>query len=266
MQYLGAVAAALNNPIRGFNMTNQKMTLTGQGLPYAQNQSVTMTSLEISELVNKRHDNVKRTIETMISKGVITSPQIEEKPTAGRFAAVYVFEGEQGKRDSIIVVAQLSPEFTARLVDRWQELEKAVTSPIAIPQSLPEALRMAADMAEQKEQLESQLAIAAPKADFVDRYISASGSSGFREVAKLLRVNERLLKRFLLDNHIMYVLNGVLMPYSNHLDAGRFTVKAGENQTNHRPFTQAKFTPKGINWLVGKLITAGIIAGVPDAE
>lgn len=27
------------------------------------------------------------------------------------------------KRDTLVVVAQLSPEFTARLVDRWQELE-----------------------------------------------------------------------------------------------------------------------------------------------
>ncbi|CAM7131254.1 DNA-binding protein Roi [Klebsiella pneumoniae] len=43
-----------------------------------------MTSLEIAELVEKRHDNVKRTIETLIMRGVITSPQIEEKPTAGR--------------------------------------------------------------------------------------------------------------------------------------------------------------------------------------
>lgn len=83
-----------------------------------------MTSLEIAELVNKRHDNVKRTIETLISRNVITSPQIEEKPTTGRPTTVYLFEGEQGKRDSIIVVAQLCPEFTARLVDRWQQLEQ----------------------------------------------------------------------------------------------------------------------------------------------
>ena len=27
-----------------------------------------------------------------------------------------------GKRDSYIIVAQLSPEFTARIVDRWQAL------------------------------------------------------------------------------------------------------------------------------------------------
>ena len=42
------------------------------------------------------------------------------------------FPGEQGKRDSIVVVAQLSPEFTARLVDRWQELEAQVAKP-ALP-------------------------------------------------------------------------------------------------------------------------------------
>lgn len=47
-------------------------------------QTLTMSSLEISELVEKRHDNVKRTIESLIEKGVITSPQIEEKPTAGK--------------------------------------------------------------------------------------------------------------------------------------------------------------------------------------
>ncbi|EJI8864128.1 Rha family transcriptional regulator [Escherichia coli] len=88
-------------------------------------QKATMTSIEIAELVGKRPDNVKRTIENLAERGVISFPQIEEKPTAGRPASYYVFEGEQGKRDSIVVVAQLSPEFTARLVDRWRELESA---------------------------------------------------------------------------------------------------------------------------------------------
>ena len=86
--------------------------------------SQSMTSLEIASLVEKRHDNVKRTIETLAERGVISFPQIEEKATAGRPSTFYVFKGEQGKRDSIVVVAQLSPEFTARLVDRWQELER----------------------------------------------------------------------------------------------------------------------------------------------
>ena len=37
---------------------------------------------------------------------------------------VYVFNGNQAKRDSLVVVAQLSPEFTADIVDRWIYLEK----------------------------------------------------------------------------------------------------------------------------------------------
>ncbi|MFS1562665.1 MAG: Rha family transcriptional regulator [Candidatus Arsenophonus phytopathogenicus] len=91
------------------------------------NSNIQMTSLEVAELVNKRHDNVKRTIETLISRGVITSPQIEDgiKSANGVTPKLYIFKGEQEKRDSIIVVAQLSPEFTARLVDRWKELEEA---------------------------------------------------------------------------------------------------------------------------------------------
>ncbi len=86
---------------------NQLITMNGC--------NATMTSLEISELVEKRHDNVRRTIETLHKSGIIALPQIEEMPTEGRPALVYRFTGEQGKRDSIIVVAQLSPKFTARL-------------------------------------------------------------------------------------------------------------------------------------------------------
>ena len=33
-----------------------------------------MTSRELAELTDKRHDNVKRTIETLVEKGVIANP------------------------------------------------------------------------------------------------------------------------------------------------------------------------------------------------
>jgi len=212
-----------------------------------------MTSIEIADLVEKRHDNVKRTIESLIERGTIASPQIEEKPTAGRSVSVYVFEGEQGKRDSIIVVAQLSPEFTARLVDRWQELETQLSQPVRIPQSLPEALRLAADLAEQKAELENKLAIAAPKVEFVDNYVEATCAMGFREAAKLLKVKETDFRLFLIEQGIMYRLAGKLTPYAQHLDAGRFTMKTGENQNNGHAFTQAKFTPRGIQWVAALL-------------
>lgn len=84
-----------------------------------------MTSLEIAEMVGSRHDSVKRTIERLSDAGIIQLPpsvKVENKQSnsPNRFADGYRFEGESGKRDSIVVVAQLSPEFTARLVDRCE--------------------------------------------------------------------------------------------------------------------------------------------------
>ena len=85
----------------------------------------TMSSREIADLVEARHDNVKRTIERCVEKGIFTFPPSEETSFTGsdgrkQTATVYQLD----KRSSLIVVAQLSPEFTARVVDRWQELEQ----------------------------------------------------------------------------------------------------------------------------------------------
>lgn len=204
----------------------------------------TMTSQDIADLVESRHDKVKQSIERLAARGTIQLPPLGEvKNHLGQSVSVY----QVGKRDSYIVVAQLSPEFTARLVDRWQDLENQTR----IPQNLPDALRLAADLAEEKLQLENQLAIAAPKVHFVDSYVNATGSLGFRETCKLLHIKEPAFRKFLLDSEIMYLLAGKLTPYAQHIDAGRFTVKTGENQTNGHAFTQNKFTPKGIQWIAG---------------
>ncbi|MCU4363585.1 DNA-binding protein, partial [Acinetobacter sp. WU_MDCI_Abxc22] len=77
-------------------------------------QTQSMNSLEISELVQSRPDKVKQSIERLAEKGVITLPPMVETSflnSIGRKqnTTVYTFTGEQGKRDSIIVVAQLCP-------------------------------------------------------------------------------------------------------------------------------------------------------------
>jgi phage regulator Rha-like protein len=94
-------------------------------------KTMKMTSLEIAELVNSRHDKVKQSIERLVERGVIVQPPLGDEQSNDamgrpRTTQVCIFAGTQGKRDSIVVVAQLSPEFTARLVDRWQELEQAL--------------------------------------------------------------------------------------------------------------------------------------------
>ena len=124
---------------------------------------------------------------------------------------------------------------------------------LQIPQTLPEALRLAADLAEQKAQLENQLAIAAPKVEFVDSYVDAKGAFGFREVAKILGVKETTLRSFLIDKEIVYYLAGKMTAHAQHLDAGRFVVKTGENHLNGAAYSQLKFTPKGVEWLASLL-------------
>lgn len=81
---------------------------------------LTMSSREMATLTETRHDSVKRTIDTLFEKGIIRSPQIVNFKNINNVDGIeYLVE----KRDSFIIVAQLSPEFTAKLVDRWQELE-----------------------------------------------------------------------------------------------------------------------------------------------
>lgn len=207
---------------------------------------VTMSSRDIADLVESRHDDVKRSIERLAERGIIQLPPMADvKNHLNQSVSVYLV----GKRDSYVVVAQLSPEFTARLVDRWQELEAASNS--VIPQSFSDALRLAADLEEEKQRLALELASAAPKVEFVDRYCTANGSLSFRQVAKLLKAKEPEFRLFLIEREIMYRLGGTLTPMAQHIDAGRFEVKTGTSQTSNHAFSQARFTAKGVRWIGG---------------
>ena len=86
--------------------------------------AATMTSLDIEVVTGSRHDAVKRTIDRLARRGIIELPPMVGIKTATKPTEVFVFSGDKAKRDCLIVVAQLSPEFTADIVDRWIYLEK----------------------------------------------------------------------------------------------------------------------------------------------
>ncbi|EKK3318969.1 Rha family transcriptional regulator [Salmonella enterica] len=95
---------------------------------------ISMTSRDIADLVGSRHSDVKRSIERLAERCVIRKPPmafLERINGLGLTVQdeVYNFEGEDGKRDSIVVVAQLNPSLTAQLVDRWRELESGEALP-----------------------------------------------------------------------------------------------------------------------------------------
>ncbi len=225
--------------------------------------------LAIAHISGSRPDNVKISIERLAKSGVIQLPalQVFEKINnlgLRRSVEAYVFEGEQGKRDSIIVVAQLSPEFTARLVDRWRELEEAAVN---IPKTLPEALRLAADLAEQKMQLENQLAIAAPKVEFADRVGEASGIL-IGNFAKVVGIGPNKLFAWMRDHKILIASGSRRnVPMQEYMERGYFTVKETAVNTNHGiqiSFT-TKITGRGQQWLTRKLLDNGMLKVTGEA-
>jgi phage regulator Rha-like protein len=115
---------------------------------------LTMSSDEIANLVELRPDNVKRTIETLIERGIISKPQIEDgkRGANGVIPKIYLVN----KRDSFVVVAQLSPEFTGRVVDRWLELE-AKQKPLSQLEILVQSAQALVDIEKRTTNIEEQV-------------------------------------------------------------------------------------------------------------
>ena len=211
------------------------------------NSSVlTMSSREIADLVESRHDSVKRTIERLQDKGLIQlTPMVEVKNHLGQVVTEY----QLIKRDTYVVVAQLSPEFTARLVDRWQELESQQMP--QIPQTLSEALRLAADQAEQIEKQNLLIEQQRPKVEFVQRYVESGTTKSLRETAKILKVPERAMIDCLVGDGLLFRQSGNLLPYQKYHAKGLFDVKTGTTEYGHN-YTQTRVTSKGIEYIASR--------------
>lgn len=146
---------------------------------------VTMSSREIAELVGSRHTDVIRTIDRLIDKGVVSgcTPSAYTHEQNGQPYKQYLV----CKRDSYIVVAQLCPEFTARLVDRWQELEAQQSMPRELTRI--ELLQIALDSEQKRIEAEAQrdhaIATKAQIGSKREASAMAKASSAVREVNRL---------------------------------------------------------------------------------
>lgn len=234
-----------------------------------QSEVVTMSSQEIAALVSSRHDSVKRTIERLAESGAITLPPMVEKPTAGRPTTIYLFEGEKGKRDSIVVVAQLSPEFTAKLVDRWQELEHLITKPAFDPmEALNDAEFLRGTLLTYSEKviaLEHKVEEMQPDVDALERIAKADGTMCITNAAKHLQVQPKFLFRLMSENHWIYRRTGgkTWLAYQERIQQGVLehkvtTVSRGDG--SEKVVEQVLVTAKGLTKLSKMLGISGIAA------
>ncbi|MCG7388792.1 phage antirepressor KilAC domain-containing protein [Pantoea sp. ACRSB] len=209
------------------------------------NEEMKMSSLEIAELCEKRHDNVMRDITSMLTElgvGLLSFEDTYINKQNGQEYRCFNLP----KDLTLTLVAGYNVRLRHAIVTRWQELERSNS----LPTDYLSALKALTAEVEQRQVLQNQLAIAAPKAEFYDRYADASGTFGFRQVCKALNEKEHLVRTVLVEKSVMYRLGGQLTPYQNHIDAGRFVVKTGEADNGHA-FTQARFTTKGVTYVAG---------------
>ncbi|UTL93863.1 Rha family transcriptional regulator [Pseudomonas fluorescens] len=161
-----------------------------------------MSSREIAEVTQKRHDNVWRTIESLHAKGLIGLPQFEEVPNPGP-GPLCIKQYLIGKRDSFVVVAQLSPEFTAALVDRWQQLEAQVAKPVPADLSKLEILQMALESEKARVLLTVQVEAQAKKIDHLENLFK-EGMSHVQFCKGLNGVNVMQVNAFLWSKNWLY--------------------------------------------------------------
>ena len=154
----------------------------------------TMSSREIADLCNKRHDHVCRDIELLNE----TLAQ-ESLPKVGE--SIYSADNGQSYREFLLTQEQTIDLMTGynrnlrvRINRRWAELEAKESNPVI---TLPdftnpvEAARAFADQYEAKQIAQAQVIELAPKAAALDTLSHAKGSLGIRETANTVGIPER---------------------------------------------------------------------------
>ncbi len=219
----------------------------------------TMSSREIAELTGKRHDNVKRTIDTLAQGGSISHPQIEGGPKSAN--GVVEKHYLVGKRDSYVIVAQLSPEFTARLVDRWQVLEVGQATLTPANLSRLQLIEMAMQAEQERLVLADKVEAMAPKVEALDRIADAEGLLNPTNAAKALQVPPGKLFTYLRTHEWVYRRAGGRsdVAYQDKIAAGLLTHKvhvARRDDGTERVCEQVMVTPKGLAKLATALETS----------
>ncbi|WP_434569186.1 phage antirepressor KilAC domain-containing protein [Pseudomonas sp. Z3-8] len=202
----------------------------------------TMSSKEIADLVGSRHDKVKQSIDRLAERGVIVQPPARVEQSSDslgrpRTEAVY----HVCKRDSFIVVAQLCPEFTARLVDRWQELEERVAKPAFDMSSLNDPKVLLAlltdnvrkvvtleadntELTKENHLLEVKVEQDAPKVAFHDMVTVSHKRYNAAQAAKIIGTGRTRLLQFMRQKGWVTRTNE---PYQAKIEAGLLDVKLG---------------------------------------
>lgn len=225
-------------------------------VPTAQDVTITITSMELVQLINNmrdsggpeiRHDNFMAKVpKVLCEKDALHSKGIY-KDAYGREKPCYHFK----KREACLMAMSYSYDLQAKVFDKMTALEAATAvapTQFQIPRTLAAALRLAADQQDQIEAQQLELKKAQPKVELVDNFLSTVNGKTGNQVAK------ELAKEYDIGRNRLYailrkqkVFNENNEPYQKHVDAGRFYLQPDTYITEHgiHQCTSVRFTAKG---------------------
>lgn len=156
-----------------------------------ENATLTMSSVEIAQLCEKRHDHVMVDIRKMLDELDLNAPDFSGtyKTTQGNEYQCFLLP----KREVMILVSGYRIDLRARIIDRLNELEQKQLTQLP---SYSEALRQLADKIEESEQKSIQIAS-------MESYFR-NGISPFEFVKGLNGVNYLKVGAFLVDKNWLY--------------------------------------------------------------
>lgn len=170
-----------------------------------------MSSREIAELCNKRHDNVMADIRKMLAELGLATPE---------FSGVYKDQQlidrpcfNLPKRETLILVSGYSVELRAKIIDRWAELESQSQHQQLNPANLSrlQLIEMAMQAEQERIELEHQVEEMQPTVEAFERIAKADGSLCITDAAKSLQVRPKDLFAWLRAHQWIYKRTG-----SNH--------------------------------------------------
>ena len=221
-----------------------------------------MTSLQIAEVTGKPHNDVLKAIRAMEPAWV--------KITQGKFS-LSTYTDRSGKSnpcysltktECLYIATKFNDEARAKLVIRWEELERQSAHP-SIPQNFAEALRLAATQQEQLEAQRAELEAAAPKVAFANAMLASKNSCLVGELAKIISQNgytigQNRLFQWLRENGYLGKCGEYYnIPNQRHIEQGLFEVKRSTRSGSSGELyniTTTKVTPKGQEYFLRKFI------------
>lgn len=232
------------------------------------NKQKTMTSLEISNIVNKEHKNVMRDIRDEISKLGVEKGQLIFEPSK--------YINSQNKEQPMFLltldgVLQLGARYSAEVRYNLIQIAKSKLQPKEY--SVKDLLIMQLESIERIERLElenkekqEQLEIQAPKVSYYDVVLNSPNLVTVTQIAKDYGKSGKWLNKLLSELKIQYKQSNQWLLYSKYQGKGYTQSVTYADEDSEFTKLNTKWTQKGRMFIYDKLKELNILPVVEREE